>query len=72
MNLTKTKTFHIKHEHTGYIITLETNKTKFDSLEQLLYLIGLHFIDKGKTDEIKSILEILNDRLNEKRVLTTK
>jgi len=49
------KEFHIKHDEKA--IRLETDYTKFDSLEQIMLLSGIHFIEKGKTDRLKLLLQ---------------
>lgn len=55
------KEFHIKHDKQA--IRLETDFTKFESLERIMLLSGLHLIDKGKIEQLKGILQVLEERM---------
>ncbi|MGG3233961.1 hypothetical protein ABEP17_10795 [Priestia flexa] len=54
MKENKLKTFSIVHDKQS--ILLETNHTKFYSLERLMILISKEFIRKGKQDTLRNIL----------------
>lgn len=54
MKENKLKTFSIVHDKQS--IFLETNHTKFYSLERLMILISKEFVKKGKRDSLRSIL----------------
>lgn len=51
--------FYIKHDKQS--IQLETVHSKFDSLERIMLIAGDHFIKKGQTDRLKSILGTLEE-----------
>jgi hypothetical protein len=55
------KEFHIKHDKES--IRLETEFTKFGSLERIIILSAVEFINKGKTEELKRILSIIEARM---------
>jgi hypothetical protein len=55
------KEFHIKHDKES--IRLETEFTKFDSLERIMLLSAMEFIKKGKTDELKIIMAVIEARM---------
>jgi hypothetical protein len=55
--------FRIKSK--GWNITIETDSLKYGTLERLLLIVGIHMIEKRKTEELKSVLAILSDRLQE-------
>lgn len=57
------RTFHIKRDHTGYAIELETNEPQFKSLEMLMYRIASHFIEKGRADDLKRIKGLIEAKL---------
>jgi len=54
MKENKLKTFNIIHDKQS--ILLETNHTKFYSLERLMILISKEFIRRGKQDALRNIL----------------
>lgn len=60
------KEFHIKHDNEA--IHLETEFTKFDSLERIMLLSASEFVNKGKTVRLKEVLGVIEEMLcnNEK------
>lgn len=60
------QTFYIKHDKSRFAISLETKETKFYLLERLIFLIGAHSIDKGKTKELQRILSTLEISIESK------
>lgn len=53
--------FHI--EYNKGRITIRTNSTRYDTLERIVLQLGVYLIDKGKEEEMKSVLGILTQRL---------
>lgn len=55
------KEFHIKHDKEA--LRLETDFTKFQSLERVMLLSAFEFIEQGKTDELNKILSVIKARM---------
>lgn len=44
-------------------VKLETNHTKFESMEQLMMIFTSHFLRNGKVEQIENIISLLDATL---------
>lgn len=44
-------------------ISISSTSSRYDTSEEIVLRLGCYLIDKGKTEEMKSILAILNEKL---------
>lgn len=55
------KKFHIKHN--DHELILETEDTRFECLSDLCLCIGDYLLSKGRFDEVRSIISVLEGRV---------
>lgn len=53
--------FHIKYDKGK--ISINTTSSRYDTMEEIVLRLGCYLIDKGKEEEMKSVLGILTQRL---------
>jgi hypothetical protein len=55
------RTFTVIHNKDS--VKIETNHAKFESLERLMMVFTSHFLEKGKVQEIESLLNLLSCKI---------
>jgi hypothetical protein len=53
--------FHIKYVKGK--ISIDTTSSRYATMEEIVLRLGCYLIDKGKEEEMKSVLDILSQRL---------